>query len=156
MATRFSRVTDMGSDTKSKILVAIQETQDQTLRTVLMLMLGIVEEIGDKIDSILADEKSLREAVLNGHAANHDEHHKWIARQIVHNEDHLRHHRWLQEHMEADCGDVCEWARNKMAEEKENAASRRRIVEGWIGKIGAHSITVLLTILGLGAYAYFH
>ena len=68
----------MPETTKQKIQSAIQATDDQTLRTVLLLMLGMMEEIGDKIDSVLADEKSLRDTVLNGHAEHHDEDHEWI------------------------------------------------------------------------------
>lgn len=63
---------------KQQIMTAIAGTDDAHLKTVLILMLGILEEIGGKIDAVLADEKTLRDAVLNGHAAVHDDDHEWI------------------------------------------------------------------------------
>lgn len=63
---------------KQQIVANIASTDDAHMKTVLLLMLGILEEIGGKIDAVLADEKSLRETVLNGHALVHDDDHEWI------------------------------------------------------------------------------
>ncbi len=153
--TSLSRAEQAASNTRADIMAAIATMQDPNQRAVLMLLLKVLDDIGAKIDAVLADENKLREMVLNGHSEQHDEHHVWVQRQIIHDEDHLRHHRWVQEHIEHGCDDVCAWARTKMAEEKENSASRRRVFEGWASEIGRHIITILLTIFGLGLYAYF-
>lgn len=79
----------MAFDVKSEILSQIDKTDDKTTRTVLLLMLGVleqsvacVEQIGEKIDALRADEESLKRAVLNGHEASHHSHHDWIAEKI--------------------------------------------------------------------------
>lgn len=153
--TTLSRAEQAASNTRADIMAAIATMQDPNQRAVLMLLLKVLDDIGGKIDAVLADEKALREMVLNGYSDQHDAHHNWIARQLVHDEDHLRHHRWMQEHIEHNCDDVCTWARAKIAEEKENSASRRRVFEGFASEAGRHVITILLTIFGLGLYAYF-
>lgn len=68
----------MSDTVKQQILTAIGNTDDNHLKTVLLLMLGILEEIGEKIDMVMTDESTLRDAVLNGHAAVHGEDHDWI------------------------------------------------------------------------------
>jgi hypothetical protein len=72
----------MSFNAKSEILLAIAKTDDANLKMLLLLMLGVLEEIGGKIDSIWADEKSLRDTVLNGHAPMHHDHHEWIMKKI--------------------------------------------------------------------------
>lgn len=98
----------MPTTIKQDIMAAIGRTDDPTMKAVLLLLLGVLEEIGGKIDAMRADEVGLREAVLNGHAEDHNKHHEWIAKQI-----------------ESDCADVCDWARNKKAEEEEAAKEAR-------------------------------
>jgi hypothetical protein len=68
------------------IIDAIAEANDEAMKVVLLLLLQVVEEIGDKIDTILADERSLRQAVLNGHEPVHHKHHEWIAAKIAEEE----------------------------------------------------------------------
>lgn len=153
--TSLSGAEQAANNTRIEIMSAIAAMQDPSQRAVLMLLLKVLDDIGSKIDAVLADEKKLREMVLNGHSEQHDAHHVWTARQIIHDEDHLRHHRWIQDHIEHGCEDVCAWARTKIAEEKENYASRRRVFEGWASEAGRHIITIVLTIFGLGLYAYF-
>lgn len=68
------------------IIDAIAEAKDEHMKVVLLLLLQVVEEIGDKIDTILADEHSLRQAVLNGHEPVHHKHHEWIAGKIAEEE----------------------------------------------------------------------
>ena len=58
----------MAFEAKAEILAAIGKTEDPNMKVVLLLLLAVFEEIGDKIDDMRADEKGLREAVLNGHA----------------------------------------------------------------------------------------
>jgi hypothetical protein len=66
---------------KTEIMAAIAKTDDPNMKMAFLLMLGILEEIGGKIDSLRQDEKWLRETVLNGHAHVHDDDHTWIAAQ---------------------------------------------------------------------------
>lgn len=77
----------MSFDAKSEILKAIAETGDRNLKTILILLLGVLEELGAKIDAMGSDERALREAVLNGHEDVHHDHHEWIARQMKAEED---------------------------------------------------------------------
>lgn len=69
--------------TRARILQAIADTKDDGLRVVLLMLLAVVDDIGSKIDTILNDEKSLRDAVLNGHSLVHDDHHTWVSRKMA-------------------------------------------------------------------------
>ncbi len=68
---------------KVEIMSVIARTDDPNLKTMLILMLAVLEEIGSKIEAMRADEQGLREAVLNGHSAVHDAHHEWITKRIL-------------------------------------------------------------------------
>ena len=70
-------------DVKSEILSAIAKTEDQTVKSILLIMLGVLEEIGAKIDAVMNDETALRETVLNGHSNVHSKHHEWISVQLT-------------------------------------------------------------------------
>lgn len=70
-------------DVRSEILSSIAKTEDQTVKSLLLLMLGVLEEIGGKIDAVISDERTLRETVLNGHAGVHPRHHEWIADKML-------------------------------------------------------------------------
>lgn len=69
-------------DVKSEILSSIAKTEDHAVKSLLLIMLGVLEEIGSKIDNVISDEKALRETVLNGHAGVHPKHHEWIAEKM--------------------------------------------------------------------------
>lgn len=69
-------------DVKSEILSSIAKTQDQTIKSLLLIMLGVLEEIGGKIDNVISDEKAMREMVLNGHASVHHAHHVWVEQKM--------------------------------------------------------------------------
>lgn len=71
----------MSDDLKTEIVKAIAQTNDAGLKAVMLLLLNVVTDIGDKIDALM-DEKGLRDAVLNGHEHVHDAHHEWVARKI--------------------------------------------------------------------------
>ena len=92
---------------KQAVMAAIAKTEDQNVKAIMILMLEIMEEIVGKIDALRADEKGLREAVLNGHTACHDEHHEWIAKRIA----------------------------DEAEEAKANAASARKIRDGLLEKV---------------------
>lgn len=66
------------SNTRIEILGAIGKTDDHNLKMILLLMLGLMEEIGGKIDQIYNNKEQLRESVLNGHAEIHHDDHEWI------------------------------------------------------------------------------
>lgn len=72
---------------KSEILSAIAKTESPEMKTVLLLLLGVFEEIGGKIDAVLSNERALRQTVLNGHEPVHHEHHEWIARKMQEEKD---------------------------------------------------------------------
>lgn len=97
----------MSFDAKSEILKAIADTGDKNLKTILLLLLGVLEELGTKIDAMGSDERALREVVLNGHEEVHHGHHEWVAKKIKQEED----------------------------DEKNAAASKRKIRDGLIEKI---------------------
>lgn len=72
----------MSKDIKDEIIAAIAKNDDSNMKTVLLLMLAVVGQIGDKIDAMRNDEHGLRTAVLNGHEPVHHAHHEWVARKI--------------------------------------------------------------------------
>jgi len=101
----------MSFDVASELKSAIAKENDEERRTILMLLLGVfeanlngIDQIGKKIDALLTDEKSLREAVLNGHESVHSAHHDWIAKRIT-----------------AHCSEACDWVNERRAEEAEAA-----------------------------------
>lgn len=104
----------MGFDAKAGILKAINETNDPSLKTVLLLLLGVFEEIADKIDNVLTNEDALRSTVLNGYEPVHHEHHKWIADRITKDED-------VKTKMS--------WINVKMAEEERNKETKRKATD---------------------------
>lgn len=99
----------MAFDLKSELLAAIDKAADQRDRTMLMLMFGLFEatqeginEISGKIDMVLRDEQGLREAVLNGHAKNHDRDHTWVDEQIKYKDLASEEHRWVRAKIAAE------------------------------------------------------
>lgn len=72
----------MSGEVKKEIMAAIASDGEVAQRTLLKLMLMVLDEIGGKIDVILQDEVSLRHAVLNGHTDQHEAHHDWVEAQI--------------------------------------------------------------------------
>lgn len=74
------------SQTRSKIIETIGSVESDETKAVLMMMLGMIEdmeEISKKIDLVLADEGAIRNLVLNGAAPHHSEHHVWVAEKIA-------------------------------------------------------------------------
>jgi hypothetical protein len=123
------------------ILDALTGEGDPTPKDLLRIMLVVVEEIGDKIDAVLANERGLRETVLNGHAAVHHDHHEWIAQR-----------------MESRCADACQWALAKMeqeAQDKKDAAEialagKRQAVQslvGWVVTAAVSSVAGAIAAL---------
>ena len=123
----------MTESTKPAILKAIADCQDDNMRAVLLLMLAVLEEIGGKIDSVMSDEKTIRDMVLNGHSAIHDDDHVWIAQCRA-----------------KQVEEVCAWAHLKMKEEAETSHSWRRVSEHVVGKIVIAAISILGTLVVVG------
>lgn len=137
-------------DVRSEILALIDKTNDQTMRSLLLLMLGVLEasvagteKISKKIDDLLADEARLREVVLNGHDSVHDKHHEWIATQ-----------------MDRNCAKTCDWAAQKMVEEQaaeesavEDAKADKRVArDALIRTAVASVVSAAMAALGMLAY----
>jgi hypothetical protein len=124
----------MAEPVRQQVMAAIAATTDNGMKTVLLLMLGILEEIGNKIDAMRADEKGLRDAVLNGHAATHGRDHEWVSVQIQDSEIRARMYAWVA---------------RKMEDEENSGRSVRDIRDG--------ALKTLLGGLALAfAVAYFH
>ncbi len=121
----------MANEVKVEILAAIGKTDDMNMKTVLLLLLAVLDDIGSKIDALRSDEQGLREAVLNGHSAVHDAHHEWLSRRIA----------------AGNCESTCAWVEKRIAEEKNDLASTRKIRDGLIER-GLWAILVLLAAAG--------
>jgi len=150
----------MSFDAKSGIMKAIAETQDQNLKTILLLLLGVLEELGGKIDAIAADEKGLREAVLNGHAENHDRDHEFVGLLFQHREAAAEERRWIRERMGSNCADACTWAEQRMRDEKDAAktavedakADKRAARDAIIRTVVASLTSAVITGLSVVAF----
>lgn len=77
----------MSGGVRTEILSAIAKTEDTNMKVVLLMLLGVLDEISGKIDAKIADEESLRAAVLNGHEPVHHAHHEWIAKKMREEEE---------------------------------------------------------------------
>jgi hypothetical protein len=75
------------TEVRQKILDLIEKGGDLHSGAILILILGVLDEISNKIDDMRADENGLREVVLNGHSKVHEAHHHWIEAQITEQAD---------------------------------------------------------------------
>lgn len=71
-------MSDADFNVKGAIMEQIAKTSDENMRTVLLLLLGVLEHIGSKIDNFSRDETTIKTLVLNGHVDNHHSDHDWI------------------------------------------------------------------------------
>ena len=111
------------SNTRVEIMNAIGKTDDHNLKMILLLMLGIMEEIGSKIDNIYDDKARLRAEVLNGHADIHHSDHEWIKHYRMENVQRMK----IIERIEP----VVLWAETKILEEKEN----KKLVKAGVAEV---------------------
>lgn len=118
---------------KDQIVNAIAKSDDPQLKTVLMLMLHMQEEIVTKMDAVLADEKKLKELVLNGSAAEHDQDHTWVRERRAQAETLVDDHAWV---------------RAQRDDAAENKRSQRKIRDGLILNIVWGVIAGACTYLG--------
>lgn len=120
---------------RSEILSAIGKTDDPNMKMILLLMLGVLEEIGGRLEDYMSDDKTMRDKVLNGHESRHHVHHDHIEACIA-----------------AGCIDMCRWAKAKQAEEMEARNDRRSLARKFAESIVAQAGTIITTALltGLG------
>lgn len=118
----------MAFDVAAELKSEIAKEDDKDRRTLLMLLLGVLEAnmeglaaIGKKIDNLLSDEQALRATVLNGHAENHDRDHEFIGLLFQHREAAAEERRWIRELMGSNCAKACDWAEKKMRDEQDAA-----------------------------------
>jgi len=148
MIEHAERRADTEFNVRSKILAAIDATDDKNQRNVLLLMFGVLEahengmrRIELKIDAVLRDEATIKHMAFNGHEKNHHSHHDWV-------EDRMsagceQHCDWVAQKKaeEEAMKPVCEWAKVKMAEEAESKRAKKTIIqkffEGISGNTGA-------------------
>lgn len=118
----------MPFDVAAELKSEIAKEDDKDRRTLLLLLLGVLEAnmeglaaIGKKIDSLISDEQALRATVLNGHAENHDRDHEFIGLLFQHREAAAEERRWIRERMGSNCAEACDWAEKKMRDEQDAA-----------------------------------
>lgn len=118
----------MPFDVAAELKSEIAKEDDKDRRTLLLLLLGVLEAnmeglaaIGKKIDNLISDEQALRATVLNGHAENHDRDHEFIGLLFQHREAAAEERRWIRERMGSNCAEACDWAEKKMRDEQDAA-----------------------------------
>jgi hypothetical protein len=122
---------------RSEILGAIAKTEDPNMKMILLLMLGVLEEIGAKIDTVISDEQALKDTVLNGHSPKHHLHHDWIEQRMNHQ-------------------GRCEWANRKIEIEKVTAETKtgviRKVLETVLSQVGLVIVTAIGTWAGVSHF----
>jgi hypothetical protein len=142
----------MAFELRSEILSQISKTEDENLRVVLLLLLGVMEfgaeeikKVGEKIDALRNDEDALRRAVLNGLAPTHHDDHEWLAGHRKHNAENQK--------IIDRAKPLIEWVEAQMAAEDEMRQNRKsfiqKIFEGAANQIGTIAVTVVVTWLAL-------
>lgn len=126
----------MAFNVKDEIMKAINGTNDPSMRTVFMIMLGLFESFNDKLDEVLGDEKAMRAAVLNGYEPVHHTHHEWLEKRIK---------------RDPEIELLLAWVITAKKRDEENAQSGRKIRDGLIEKvIWAALAGSVMFILGRG------
>ena len=126
----------MAFNVKDEIMKAINGTNDPSMRTVFMIMLGLFESFNDKLDKVLGDEKAMREAVLNGHEPVHHTHHEWLEKRIK---------------RDPEIELLLAWVITAKKRDEENAQSGRKIRDGLIEKVLWSALAgAVMFVLGRG------
>lgn len=157
----------MAFDVAAELKSEIAKEDDKDRRTLLLLLLGVLEAnmdglaaISKKIDALFNDEQELRQAVLNGHAENHDRDHEFVGVMFQHREAAAEERRWVRERMGSNCAKACDWAETKMRAEQdaektasEDAkADKRAARDALIRTVVAGIAGAALSALGVFAY----
>jgi hypothetical protein len=128
------------SDLNSEILAAIGQVQDADSRVMLSLLARVHADISSRLDRILADERRIKDIVLNGHTEVHSEDHVWLAkyRPLLEAAVEFDRHR-------AQLGGYCDFAHRQIEAEKAEKASKRNIRDTWVA-----DMLKLATVFALG------
>ncbi len=145
----------MSFDIKGEILSQIGKTSDETMRTVLLLMLGVldmsvqgIEKLSVKIDNLITDEEALRKTVLNGLAKSHDREHA----------DFREHLRFSEEHREMieRAKPLMAFVEKMMIEQEETKKLKKslfhKFLETLVDQSGVIIMTALITYLGIKVF----
>lgn len=132
---------------KDAILQALADESDQKVKMLLLLMLSAIEDIGEKLDAVLANEERIRAMVLNGHAPVHHSDHEWIGRRRKTDERDLRVLAWAEEAMIHDHINRKRgaWVDAKMRDEDADTDSRRALRDRWLERV-VWAVTVLAAL----------
>jgi len=148
----------MPFDVAAELKSEIAKEDDKDRRTLLMLLLGVLEAnmeglaaIGKKIDNLLSDEQELRATVLNGHAENHDRDHEFVGLLHQHREAAAEERRWIRERMGSNCAEACNWAEKKMRDEQ--AAATTAAEDAKADKRAARDALIRLVVTAVASSA---
>jgi len=148
----------MPFDVAAELKSEIAKEDDKDRRTLLMLLLGVLEAnmeglaaIGKKIDNLLSDEQELRATVLNGHAENHDRDHEFVGLLYQHREAAAEERRWIRERMGSNCAEACTWAEQKMRDEQ--AAATTAAEDAKADKRAARDALIRLVVTAVASSA---
>jgi hypothetical protein len=148
----------MPFDVAAELKTEIAKEDDKDRRTLLMLLLGVLEAnmeglaaISKKIDSLISDEQMLRATVLNGHAENHDRDHEFVGHLFSHREAAAEERRWVRERMGSRCAEACTWAEQKMRDEKD--AEKTALEDAKADKRAARDAVIRLVVTALASSA---
>ena len=142
----------MAFELRSEILSQISKTEDENMRVILLLLLGVLEvgaeevkKVGAKIDALRTDEDALRRAVLNGLAPTHHDDHEWLAGHRKHNAENQK--------IIDRAKPLIEWVESQIEAEEEMRHNRKsfihKIFEGAANQIGTILVTVIVTWFAL-------
>jgi hypothetical protein len=144
----------MSFDVAAELKAKIARENDEDRRTTLMLLLGVFEAnlsgldvLSKKIDALRSDEQSLRAAVLNGHAENHDRDHEFVGGLIQHRDAAAEERRWIRERMGSNCAEACTWAEKKMLDEE--AAAKTAVEDAKADKRTARDALIRLVVTAI-------
>lgn len=119
-------MSDKDFDVRAEIMKSISATDDSKDRSMLMLMLGVLE----RVEQLLTDDEAMRKRVLNGNYAQHSDDHAWLTELRV-----------KMDGME----EVCAYSRARMRRETDRSGRVRRLVDRAL----EHAVTVSLTATAL-------
>lgn len=142
--------------TQQQIMKAIADCKNDDLRAVLVLFHGGFQALGEKIDNVLKNEDAIKQIALNGHTDTHSQDHDWIKVYRRHSDRFVRDHEQLSRLDLTKLEKISAWVEAQMQHQQAIANSRRRVGEGVAINILTSLVSILGTILAIGAYIYFN
>lgn len=130
-------IADNNNNPRDAILKALADESDRKVKMLLLLMLSAIEDIGGKLDAVLANEDRIRTLVLNGHAPVHHSDHEWIGRRRKTDERDLRVLAWAEEAMSHEDTNRKRhaWVDARMRDDVADKDSRRVIRDKWLERV---------------------